>query len=139
MNGAALANGTGSRLFPRANLTNKHLLPVGYAPMIWHPVWTLKQISLDGIAIVIGAEYVGDVLGRLVYGRDFDCRFIWKLRDEAGGIAWASMENFATGGGLSSFWASTSFRTTWTPRSRLSASRVRAPVSCLSLRRPPPP
>jgi len=42
MKGIVLAGGTGSRLFPLTKVTNKHLLPVGMAPMIWHPLWKLK-------------------------------------------------------------------------------------------------
>ena len=33
-----LAGGRGSRLDPLTEITNKHLLPVGKEPMIWHPV-----------------------------------------------------------------------------------------------------
>jgi hypothetical protein len=33
-----LAGGTGSRLFPLTKVTNKHLLPVGREPMIFHPI-----------------------------------------------------------------------------------------------------
>ena len=42
MKGIVLAGGTGSRLFPLTKVTNKHLLPVCQAPMIWHPRWKLK-------------------------------------------------------------------------------------------------
>ncbi len=102
MKGVVLAGGTGSRLFPLTKVTNKHLLPVGYAPMIWHPVWKLKQAGLDEIAIVTGTEHMGDVVGSLGSGKDFGCRFTYKVQDEAGGIAQALalVENFASGGPL---------------------------------------
>ena len=102
MRGVVLAGGTGSRLFPLTKVTNKHLLPVGYAPMIWHPVWKLKQAGLDEIAIVTGTEHMGDVVGSLGSGKDFGCRFTYKVQDEAGGIAQALalVENFASGGPL---------------------------------------
>ena len=99
MKGIVLAGGTGSRLFPLTKVTNKHLLPVGYAPMIWYPVWKLKQAGLDEILIITGTEHMGDVVGCLGSGKDFGCRFTYKVQDEAGGIAQALAlgENFAAG------------------------------------------
>jgi len=35
--GVILAGGVGSRLTPLTEITNKHLLPVGKEPMLWHP------------------------------------------------------------------------------------------------------
>ena len=95
MKGVVLAGGTGSRLFPLTKVTNKHLLPVGQAPMIWHPVWKLKQGGIEEILIVTGTEHMGDVVGCLGSGKDFGCRFTYKVQDEAGGIAQALGENFA--------------------------------------------
>jgi glucose-1-phosphate thymidylyltransferase len=97
--GVVLAGGTGSRLFPLTKVTNKHLLPVGYAPMIWHPVWKLKQAGIEEIAIVTGTEHMGAVVSSLGSGKDFGCRFTYKVQDEAGGIAQALalVENFAAG------------------------------------------
>jgi len=97
MKGVVLAGGTGSRLFPLTKVTNKHLLPVGFAPMLWHPVWKLKEAGLEEILIVTGTEHMGDVVGCLGSGKDFGCRFTYKVQDEAGGIAQALglAENFA--------------------------------------------
>ena len=97
MKGVVLAGGTGSRLFPLTKVTNKHLLPVGQAPMIWHPVWKPKQGGIEEILIVTGTEHMGDVVGCLGSGKDFGCRFTYKVQDEAGGIAQALAlgENFA--------------------------------------------
>ncbi|MFE7915629.1 MULTISPECIES: sugar phosphate nucleotidyltransferase, partial [Bacteria] len=39
MKGIILAGGTGSRLYPITKVTNKHLLPVGRYPMIYHAVY----------------------------------------------------------------------------------------------------
>jgi glucose-1-phosphate thymidylyltransferase len=99
MKGVVLAGGTGSRLFPLTKVTNKHLLPVGYAPMLWYPVWKLKQAGIEEILIVTGTEHMGDVVGCLGSGKDFGCRFTYKVQDEAGGIAQALAlaENFAGG------------------------------------------
>ena len=99
MKGIVLAGGTGSRLFPLTKVTNKHLLPVAQVPMIWHPVWKLKQAGMTEILIVTGTEHMGDVVGCLGSGKDFGCRFTYKVQDEAGGIAQALGlgENFAGG------------------------------------------
>ena len=97
LKGVVLAGGTGSRLYPLTKVTNKHLLPVGLAPMIWHPIWKLKQAGMSEILIVTGTDHMGDVVGLLGSGKDFGCRFTYKVQDEAGGIAQALglAENFA--------------------------------------------
>jgi len=102
MKGVVLAGGMGSRLFPLTKVTNKHLLPVGHAPMLWHPVWKLQQTGINEILIVTGTEHMGDVVGCLGSGKDFGCRFTYKVQDEAGGIAQALglAENFAAGDGI---------------------------------------
>lgn len=99
LKGVVLAGGTGSRLFPLTKVTNKHLLPVGMAPMIWHPLWKLKAAGIEEILIVTGTEHMGDVVGLMGSGKDFGCRFTYKVQDEAGGIAQALglAENFAGG------------------------------------------
>jgi glucose-1-phosphate thymidylyltransferase len=99
MKGIVLAGGTGSRLFPLTKVTNKHLLPVGREPMIFHPVKKLTQAGIQEILIVTGVEHMGDVVTLLGSGREFGCRFTYKVQDEAGGIAQALglAENFAGG------------------------------------------
>ena len=99
LKGIVLAGGTGSRLFPLTKVTNKHLLPEGQAPMIWHPVWKLKKGGIEEILIVTGTEHMGAVVGCLGSGKEFGCRFTYKVQDEAGGIAQALAlaENFAGG------------------------------------------
>lgn len=99
MKGVVLAGGTGSRLFPLTKVTNKHLLPVGMAPMIWHPLWKLVEAGIREILIVTGTEHMGDVVALMGSGKDFGCRFTYKVQDEAGGIAQALglAENFAGG------------------------------------------
>ncbi|HEY2029987.1 MAG TPA: sugar phosphate nucleotidyltransferase [Myxococcales bacterium] len=97
MKGIVLAGGTGSRLFPLTKVTNKHLLPVGREPMIFHPVKKLTEAGIAEILIVTGVEHMGDVVNLLGSGREFSCRFTYKVQDEAGGIAQALglAENFA--------------------------------------------
>lgn len=89
MKGIILAGGTGTRLYPLTKVTNKHLLPVGKYPMIFHSIFSLKQAGLTDILIVTGKEYMGDVVNLLGSGRDMGVSFTYKVQDEAGGIAQA--------------------------------------------------
>lgn len=89
MKGIILAGGTGSRLFPLTKVTNKHLLPVGKYPMIFHSVGKLKQSGITDILIVTGKEHMGDVVNLLGSGREMGVSFTYKVQDEAGGIAQA--------------------------------------------------
>ena len=99
MKGVILAGGTGSRLYPLTKVTNKHLLPVARKPMIYHPINKLKQAGIDEILIVTGIEHMGDVVNLLGSGKEFGCRFTYKVQDEAGGIAQALglAEHFSNG------------------------------------------
>lgn len=96
MKGIVLAGGTGSRLYPLTKVTNKHLLPVGNKPMIYYPIEKLTEAGIKEILIVTGTEHMGDVVNLLGSGKDFGCRFTYKVQDEAGGIAQALglAENF---------------------------------------------
>jgi len=99
LRGVVLAGGTGSRLRPLTKVTNKHLLPVGPKPMIYYPIEKLLGVGIEEILIVTGVEHMGSVVGSLGSGREFGCRFTYKVQDEAGGIAQALglAENFAGG------------------------------------------
>ncbi|GAA0137508.1 sugar phosphate nucleotidyltransferase [Paenibacillus sp. YSY-4.3] len=89
MKAIILAGGTGSRLYPLTKVTNKHLLPVGKYPMIFHAISKLKQAGLEDILIVTGKEHMGDVVNLLGSGREMGVTFTYKVQDEAGGIAQA--------------------------------------------------
>lgn len=97
MKGIILAGGTGSRLYPLTKVTNKHLLPIGDKPMIYHPIEKLTEVGIQEILIVTGTDHMGNVVNLLGSGKDFGCRFTYKVQDEAGGIAQALglAENFA--------------------------------------------
>jgi len=89
MKGIILAGGTGSRLYPLTKVTNKHLLPVGPYPMIYHAVHKLKEAGIIDILIITGREHMGDVVNLLGSGHEFDVTFTYKVQDQAGGIAQA--------------------------------------------------
>lgn len=96
MKGVILAGGTGSRLYPLTKVTNKHLLPVGMYPMIFHAISKLKQANVNDILIVTGKEHMGSVVNLLGSGSELGVSFTYKVQDEAGGIAQALglAENF---------------------------------------------
>jgi glucose-1-phosphate thymidylyltransferase len=84
-----LAGGTGSRLLPLTKVTNKHLLPVGMFPMIYHPVAKLAEAGLTEILITTGTEHMGAVVGTLGSGRQWGLDFTYRVQDQPGGIAQA--------------------------------------------------
>jgi glucose-1-phosphate thymidylyltransferase len=98
--GVLLAGGTGSRLLPLTRVTNKHLLPVGEVPMIFHPLRSLARAGIREVLVVTGVEHMGDVVGTLGSGREFGLDLTWRVQDESGGIAQALglAESFAAGG-----------------------------------------
>jgi glucose-1-phosphate thymidylyltransferase len=85
--GIILAGGTGSRLGSLVRATNKHLLPVGDEPMVYHPLRKLIAAGIRDILIVTGTEHIGLVVQALGSGRDFDCELTYRVQDRAGGIA----------------------------------------------------
>lgn len=87
--GIILAGGTGSRLMPLTKVTNKHLLPVGRKPMLFHSIEKLTSAGISDILIVTGVDHMGDIVELLGSGKGFDCKFTYKVQDEAGGIAQA--------------------------------------------------
>lgn len=97
--GVILAGGTATRLQPLTKVTNKHLLPVGRKPMIYYSIEKLINAGIKDILLVTGIEHMGSVVELLGSGKDFECRFTYKVQDEAGGIAQALglAENFAGG------------------------------------------
>ena len=99
LKGIVLAGGTGSRLFPLTKVTNKHLLPVGRYPMIFHPILRLQEAGVTQIAIVTSPEHMGDVVNLLGSGHELGVDLTYRVQDKPGGIAQALglCENFAGG------------------------------------------
>ena len=86
--GVILAGGAGSRLDPltRAGV-NKHLLPVGRKPMIWHAIDKMRAAGVRRVMIVTGTEHAGGLFQSLRAGAEFDCEFTYRVQEQAGGIA----------------------------------------------------
>jgi glucose-1-phosphate thymidylyltransferase len=89
MRGVILAGGKGTRLGELTKVTNKHLLPVGPYPMVYHPLKKLTGAGLTDILLVSGTEHMGDFVELLGSGKDHGCRLTYRVQDEAGGIAQA--------------------------------------------------
>ena len=89
MKGIILAGGLGTRLSPLTEITNKHLLPVGREPMIWHPVRQLVAARIKDILVVTSTHHMGSIVNSLGSGKRFGCQFTYRVQEEAGGIAHA--------------------------------------------------
>ncbi|MFL5341952.1 MAG: sugar phosphate nucleotidyltransferase [Gemmataceae bacterium] len=87
--GVILAGGKGTRLGELTKVTNKHLLPVGPFPMVYHPLKKLVDAGVRDILLVSGTEHMGDFVELLGSGREHKCSLTYRVQDEAGGIAQA--------------------------------------------------
>jgi len=89
MKGVILAGGLGTRLHPLTKATNKHLLPVGSEPMLYHPIHQLTDSSIEDILVITSTQHMGDVVRCLGSGEEFNCKLSYKVQEHAGGIAHA--------------------------------------------------
>jgi glucose-1-phosphate thymidylyltransferase len=87
--GVILAGGKGTRLGELTKVTNKHLLPVGPYPMVYHPLKKMVGAGLNDVLLVSGTEHMGDFVELLGSGKDYNCKLTYRVQDEAGGIAQA--------------------------------------------------
>lgn len=87
--GVILAGGKGTRLGELTKVTNKHLLPVGPFPMVYHPLKKLVGAGITDVLLVSGTEHMGDFVELLGSGRQHGCTLTYRVQDEAGGIAQA--------------------------------------------------
>lgn len=102
MKGVILAGGKGSRLYPLTKVTNKHLLPVGKEPMIYHPIKQMVRAGIKEILVVTSTDHMGDIVRCLGSGEEFECSITYRVQKNAGGIADALSlsESFSSGGKL---------------------------------------
>ena len=99
MKGVILAGGSGTRLAPLTNITNKHLLPIYNKPMILYPLQTLLDAGIHDILLVTGPDYAHQFMKLLGSGSNYQCNLTYRIQDKAGGIAHALLlaENFTDG------------------------------------------
>jgi glucose-1-phosphate thymidylyltransferase len=89
LRGIILAGGKGTRLGELTKVTNKHLLPVGPYPMVYHPLKKLVGAGIRDVLLVSGTDHMGDFVELLGSGREHGCSLTYRVQDEAGGIAQA--------------------------------------------------
>jgi glucose-1-phosphate thymidylyltransferase len=89
LRGVILAGGKGTRLGELTKVTNKHLLPVGPYPMVYHPLKKLVGAGMTDVLLVSGTEHMGDFVELLGSGHQHRCALTYRVQDEAGGIAQA--------------------------------------------------
>lgn len=93
MKGVVLAGGLGTRLYPLTHATNKHLLPVYNAPMIFYPIKTLVSAGISEILVVTSGPYAGHFIRVLKNGKQLGVTHLEYAFQEKpnGGIADALM------------------------------------------------
>jgi glucose-1-phosphate thymidylyltransferase len=89
MRGILLAGGTGSRLLPLTKTVNKHLLPVGGIPMLYHSLQQFKNCGVVKVMIITGTEHAGSIIQQVGSGKEFDMDISYKVQDKPLGIAHA--------------------------------------------------
>lgn len=93
--GVVLAGGEATRLDELTRITNKHLLPVGRFPMVYHPLRRLEEAGIKEICLVTGQNHAGDFIDILGDGevidrsgrKIIDVKLTYKVQKRAGGIA----------------------------------------------------
>lgn len=87
--GVVLAGGTGSRLYPLTKVVNKHLLPVGRYPMVYHPLMRLQEAGIRQVAVVTSPEHMGPFVSLLGSGDELGLDLTFRVQEKPGGIAQA--------------------------------------------------
>jgi glucose-1-phosphate thymidylyltransferase len=105
MKGVILAGGKGTRLYPLTKATNKHLLPVGREPMIYHPIRHMVACGITDILVVTSVDHMGEMVNCLGSGSELGCGLTYRVQDGPLGIAnaLALAEGFAAGGKICVF------------------------------------
>ena len=96
-----LAGGTGSRLHPLTQITNKHLLPIYDRPMISWAIEALVNAGVEELMLVTGGTHAGEFFRLLGNGHEHGVdRLFYAYQEKPGGIAEALglAERFGRGG-----------------------------------------
>jgi glucose-1-phosphate thymidylyltransferase len=88
LRGVILAGGTGSRLHPLTQITNKHLLPIYDRPMISWAIEALVKAGVDELMLVTGGTHAGEFFRLLGNGHEHGVdRLFYAYQEKPGGIA----------------------------------------------------
>jgi glucose-1-phosphate thymidylyltransferase len=101
LKGVILAGGTGSRLHPLTQITNKHLLPIYDRPMINYAIEALVKAGVTEMMLVTGGTHAGEFFRLLGNGHAHGVdRLFYAYQEKPGGIAEALglAERFGRGG-----------------------------------------
>ena len=88
LKGVILAGGTGSRLHPLTQITNKHLLPIYDRPMITYAIEALVKAGVIEMMLVTGGTHAGEFFRLLGNGHQHGIdRLFYAYQERPGGIA----------------------------------------------------
>src|SRR5215831_15351109 len=88
LKGVILAGGTGSRLHPLTQITNKHLLPIYDRPMVTYSIEALVKAGVTELMLVTGGTHAGEFFRLLGNGHEYGIdRLFYAYQDKPGGIA----------------------------------------------------
>lgn len=89
MKGVLICGGSGTRLRPLTEVTNKSLLPVYDKPLVMYPLQIMLDAGIQDIIVISGTEHIDQIASFLGSGSRFNCRFSYRVQDEPKGIAQA--------------------------------------------------
>lgn len=100
MKGVILAGGLGTRLYPLTKVINKNILPIYDRPLIYYPIFTLKEAGIKEILIISGKGHAGQFLDLLGSGKELEVDLSYDIQEEPKGLAHglAVAEDFADKG-----------------------------------------
>jgi len=100
MKGAVLAGGTGSRLMPLTKVINKNILAIYDEPLIYYPIFTLRDAGIKEILIISGRGHAGQYLDLLSDGKDLGVKLTYVIQEEPKGLSHglSMAEDFADNG-----------------------------------------
>lgn len=85
--GIILAGGSGSRLQPLTMFHSKHELPLGTVPMIFWPLFSLRDLDVNNVTVVLDVNGIGNIPSCLGGGKQFGMNLNYIVQDGPKGIA----------------------------------------------------